>query len=58
VLLLDEPLSSLDAARRDEIMRVIERIRDELKLPILYVSHDRAEVDRLAQTVVPIGSGA
>lgn len=54
VLLLDEPLSSLDPPRRDEIMRVIERIRDELKLPILYVSHDRS-VDRLAQTVVPIG---
>ncbi len=55
VLLLDEPLSSLDPPRRDEIMRLIERIRDELKLPILYVSHDRAEVDRLAQTIVPIG---
>ena len=57
VLLLDEPLSSLDPARRDEIMTVIERIRDELQLPILYVSHDRAEVDRLAQTIVPVGSG-
>lgn len=57
VLLLDEPLSSLDPARRDEIMTLIERIRDELKLPVLYVSHDRAEVDRLAQTIVPIVSG-
>ena len=54
-LLLDEPLSSLDAARRGDIMAVIERIRDELKLPILYVSHDRAEVDRLATSVVEIG---
>jgi len=54
-LLMDEPLSSLDAARRSEIMTVIERIRDELKLPILYVSHDRAEVDRLATSVVAIG---
>lgn len=53
-LLMDEPLTSLDRPRRDEIMRVIERIRDELELPILYVSHDRAEVDRLATTVVPI----
>lgn len=52
-LLLDEPLASLDAARRDEIMQVIERLRDELRLPILYVSHDRAEIDRLAGTVVP-----
>ena len=53
-LLMDEPLNSLDRPRRDEIMRVIERLRDELKLPILYVSHDRTEVDRLATTVVPI----
>ncbi|RYD40659.1 MAG: ATP-binding cassette domain-containing protein [Sphingomonadales bacterium] len=55
ILLMDEPLSSLDAARRGDIMAVIERIRDELKLPILYVSHDRAEVDRLATSVVAIG---
>lgn len=54
-LLMDEPLSSLDTARRGDIMAVIERIRDELKLPILYVSHDRAEVDRLATSVVEIG---
>jgi molybdate transport system ATP-binding protein len=53
-LLMDEPLSSLDSARREEIMRVIERIRDELELPILYVSHDRAEIDRLATTVVEL----
>jgi molybdate transport system ATP-binding protein len=51
-LLMDEPLASLDAARREEIMRVIERIRDELRLPILYVSHDRQEVERLADRVV------
>lgn len=55
ILLMDEPLSSLDAARRGDIMAVIERIRDELGLPILYVSHDRAEVDRLATQVVEIG---
>lgn len=47
-LLMDEPLSSLDRARRDEIMAVIERIRDQLRLPILYVTHDEAEVERLA----------
>jgi molybdate transport system ATP-binding protein len=51
---MDEPLSSLDAARRDDIMQVIERIRDELHLPILYVSHDRAEVERLANTIIPM----
>lgn len=56
-LLMDEPLSSLDTRRREEIMRVIEQIRDELALPILYVSHDRAEVERLADKVVPMGGG-
>ncbi len=54
-LLMDEPLASLDRARREEIMAVIERLRDELKLPILYVSHDRDEVERLATTIVPVG---
>ncbi|HWI84753.1 MAG TPA: ATP-binding cassette domain-containing protein [Sphingomonas sp.] len=53
-LLLDEPLASLDAKRADEIMGMIERMRDQLKLPILYVSHNRAEVDRLATQVVAI----
>ncbi|MEP6867812.1 MAG: ATP-binding cassette domain-containing protein [Novosphingobium sp.] len=53
-LLMDEPLSSLDATRREEIMIVIERLRDELKLPILYVSHDRAEVERLATKIVAL----
>lgn len=53
-LLMDEPLASLDAARRDGIMTVIERVRDELGLPILYVSHDRAELERLATTLVAL----
>lgn len=53
-LLMDEPLASLDAARADEILAMIERVRDQLRLPILYVSHNRAEVDRLATQVVPI----
>jgi molybdate transport system ATP-binding protein len=47
-LLLDEPLTSLDPARAEEIVRLIERIRDELGLPILLVSHAAAEVERLA----------
>ncbi|MDD3799550.1 MAG: ATP-binding cassette domain-containing protein [Novosphingobium sp.] len=54
-LLMDEPLSSLDAARRHEIMLLIERIRDEMEIPILYVSHDRSEVERLAGTVIDVG---
>jgi len=53
-LLMDEPLSSLDIQRRTDIMTVIERIRDELKLPILYVSHDRAEIERLATTIITL----
>jgi molybdate transport system ATP-binding protein len=53
-LLMDEPLASLDEARADEIMGLIERIRDELKLPILYVSHRPEEVARLATQVVPL----
>ena len=54
-LLLDEPLTSLDAARAEEILRVVERIRDELKLPILYVSHDMREVERLTASVIRLG---
>jgi len=53
-LLMDEPLSSLDDARREAILRVIERIRDELRLPILLVSHDRTEVARLADHVAEL----
>lgn len=53
-LLLDEPLSSLDRARREEIMELIERLRDELGLPILMVTHDRAEAERLGSRIVEI----
>ncbi|MEO8723665.1 MAG: ATP-binding cassette domain-containing protein [Sphingobium sp.] len=53
-LLMDEPLSSLDAARREEIIGVIERIRDQLNMPMLYVSHDRAEVERLAANIITL----
>lgn len=53
-LLMDEPLAALDRARREEIMRTIERLRDELSLPILYVSHDRAEVERLASRIIEL----
>jgi len=53
-LLLDEPLSSLDRARREEIMRLIERLRDALGLPILMVTHDRGEAERLGSRIVEI----
>ncbi len=51
-LLLDEPLSSLDRARREEIMTLIERLRDETRLPILLVTHDRDEAERLGTRIV------
>ncbi|QIG79762.1 ATP-binding cassette domain-containing protein [Stakelama tenebrarum] len=51
-LLLDEPLSSLDPARREEVMRVIERLRDAMRLPILMVTHDREEAARLGTRTV------
>ena len=51
-LLMDEPLSSLDRARREEVMATIERLRDALRLPILYVTHDTAEAERLATRIV------
>jgi len=53
-LLLDEPLSSLDRARRREIMDAILRVRDEAGLPILMVTHDPEEADVLATQVVRV----
>ena len=53
-LLLDEPLSSLDPGRREEILTVIERMKRDLAMPMLYVSHDRYEVDRLADQIIAL----
>jgi len=53
-LAMDEPLSSLDMPRREEILGLVERIRDELALPILYVTHDPAEIARLGAAVVTL----
>lgn len=52
LLLMDEPLSALDRTRRNEILGLLERMRDSLSLPILYVTHDRAEAERLAGRIV------
>lgn len=57
LLLMDEPLAALDEARRQEILPYLERLRDETRLPILYVSHSVAEVARLATTVVALAEG-
>jgi molybdate transport system ATP-binding protein len=57
LLLLDEPMASLDAARKAEILPYFERLRDEARVPMLYVSHDAAEVKRIASHVVRIDTG-
>jgi molybdate transport system ATP-binding protein len=57
LLLLDEPLAALDAARRNEILPWLLRLRSELRLPMLYVTHSIDEVARLADSVVLLESG-
>ena len=57
LLLMDEPLAALDEARREEIVPYLERLRDEARVPMLYVSHSASEVARLATTVVAIEDG-
>ncbi|MFZ1348589.1 MAG: molybdenum ABC transporter ATP-binding protein, partial [Tabrizicola sp.] len=57
LLLMDEPLAALDEARKAEILPYLERLRDEVRLPILYVSHSVAEVARLATTVILMEAG-
>ncbi len=57
LLLLDEPLASLDAGRREEVLPYLERLRDELSIPMVYVSHQFDEVLRLATHLVLIDRG-
>jgi molybdate transport system ATP-binding protein len=57
LLLMDEPLASLDAARKAEILPYLERLRDEMALPVVYVSHAIREVARLADTLVLLDHG-
>jgi len=57
LLLMDEPLAALDAARKAEILPYIERLRDETRLPLVYVSHAEDEVARLADTLVLLAAG-
>lgn len=57
LLLMDEPLASLDAPRKAEILPFIERLRDELKIPVVYVSHAMEEIVRLADRVVLLSDG-
>jgi molybdate transport system ATP-binding protein len=57
LLLMDEPLSALDRPTRDEILPFLERLHAGLSLPVIYVSHDIAEVERLADTLVLMQAG-
>ena len=57
LLLLDEPLAAVDVPLRRRILPYLRRVRDELRIPILYVSHDRAEIDELADLVVGLEGG-
>jgi molybdate transport system ATP-binding protein len=57
LLLLDEPLASLDTHRKHEILRYLELLRGEMRIPMVYVSHSVEEVVRLADTVVLVASG-
>jgi molybdate transport system ATP-binding protein len=57
ILLMDEPLAALDIERKREIIPYIQKLRDELKLPVLYVSHAIEEVARLADRVILMSEG-
>lgn len=57
LLLLDEPLAALDAARREEVLPYLESLRDQLAIPMVYVSHNFDEVLRLATYIVLLDCG-
>ncbi len=58
LLIMDEPLANLDAARRAELLPFIETLRDSLGLPVLYITHSWPEIIRIADTVVLMEQGA
>ena len=57
LLLLDEPLGSLDESRKEEILPYLVRLRDEANVPMVYVSHDAAEMRQLATQIVTLKRG-
>ena len=57
ILLMDEPLAALDRFSKNEILPYLERLHDQLDIPVLYVSHDIAEVERLADHMVLMDKG-
>lgn len=54
---MDEPLAALDSKRKNEILPYLERLHDELDIPVLYVSHSQDEVARLADHIVLLSEG-
>jgi len=54
---LDEPLAAIDEARRQEILGLIERLRQTVSIPILFVSHRADEVERLADAIADVEPG-
>jgi molybdate transport system ATP-binding protein len=57
LLLMDEPLAALDRLAKDEILPFLERLHDRLSLPVIYVSHDMTELERLADHLVLMDAG-
>jgi molybdate transport system ATP-binding protein len=57
LLLMDEPLSALDRETRDEILPFLEKLHETLAIPVLYVTHDISEVERLADHLVLLRAG-
>jgi molybdate transport system ATP-binding protein len=57
LLLMDEPLSAIDDARRRDILGLIETLRDAFAIPIIFVSHRVSEVERLASDIAELDAG-
>ncbi len=57
LVLMDEPLASLDRARKDELLPYFDRLREELSVPVIYVSHDIDEISRLCDHLVVLDDG-
>ena len=57
LVLMDEPLASLDRARKDELLPYFDRLREELSVPVIYVSHDIDEISRLCDHLVVLDAG-
>ncbi len=57
IVLMDEPLASLDRRRRDELLPYFDRLHDELSVPVIYVSHDIEEISRLCDHIILLEQG-